>query len=522
MNLSHTHEEIYGVIAKVADKCRERHSWLAEKSHATVGTGVPKRAKAAGVAAGVATVARGAKRGGASGAATAALSAHPAGRAVLIAKNPAPVLKGLLWVLILCCLIAYVFWTYLIPQPLKDAGEMLQKVPENAPAPPGGFWWLPDGLMPGPMGDAMPWDIIPGSVSCSVETPEPPKIRKGLVWAAHDAGTAVRKVSQWEVDGEEINSAIQNVATGFGAMFGALQEGVAGRPNAVEVKAPTPEQMTYLVSTNACNVPCPDSGSSSTPLDALAAALVAEGVTGEEAVTFLAIAGAESNYDLTADNPESSAFGPYQILTRTHNISEMQAADPVFATRKAIELKRQSPKGFAGPWAETFGTGKHLPYVETARAALARPSSASGPCVESEAGVVQVGARTSAPQIEAAIDFALTQRGKPYLWGALPMTPGGEVPESYDCSSLVDSAFLAAGVNLPGRATTSTLINMGQRVTGPPQRGDLVFSNPGHVGIALGGGQMVHAPRTGDVVKVSSHGENPWAVVRLTSATFNA
>jgi len=104
--------------------------------------------------------------------------------------------------------------------------------------------------------------------------------------------------------------------------------------------------------------------------------------------------------------------------------------------------------------------------------------------------------------VSAALDFARAQLGKPYVWGATG-------PDSFDCSGLTQAAYAAAGVRLPRVAQD-------QWVAGPHvdlgaiQPGDLLFwasdtSAPAsihHVAFYLGGGQILAAPHTGDVVKV--------------------
>lgn len=98
--------------------------------------------------------------------------------------------------------------------------------------------------------------------------------------------------------------------------------------------------------------------------------------------------------------------------------------------------------------------------------------------------------------IETAIGFAMAQLGDPYVWA-------GNGPNGWDCSGLIHAAFRAAGVVIT--RSTKTLINEGHPVSqSAMQRGDLVFPSSGHVGIYLGGGQMIHAPQPGDVVKIGS------------------
>ena len=98
---------------------------------------------------------------------------------------------------------------------------------------------------------------------------------------------------------------------------------------------------------------------------------------------------------------------------------------------------------------------------------------------------------------QTAVDTAMAQRGKPYVWAA-------SGPGSFDCSGLVQYAYKAAGVSLPHSSLQQSL--MGQAVSRANlQPGDLIFfySPVSHVGIYIGNGQMVHAPTSGDVVKVA-------------------
>ena len=98
----------------------------------------------------------------------------------------------------------------------------------------------------------------------------------------------------------------------------------------------------------------------------------------------------------------------------------------------------------------------------------------------------------------------MSELGKPYVWAA-------SGPDSFDCSGLVVYAFGAVGKSLPH--STYALYSMGAPVSQDQlEPGDLVFFDGlGHVGIYIGGGQFVHAPHTGDVVKVSSLSEGWYA-----------
>nr|WP_202519186.1 C40 family peptidase [Streptomyces sp. SID1034] len=105
----------------------------------------------------------------------------------------------------------------------------------------------------------------------------------------------------------------------------------------------------------------------------------------------------------------------------------------------------------------------------------------------------------------AAVAFAYGALGKPYVWGATG-------PSSFDCSGLTQAAWRSAGVQLP--RTTYTQINAGSRVTRAElQPGDLVFFYSGisHVGLYIGGGQMIHAPHPGAPVRVAPIDQMPFA-----------
>jgi peptidoglycan DL-endopeptidase CwlO len=100
---------------------------------------------------------------------------------------------------------------------------------------------------------------------------------------------------------------------------------------------------------------------------------------------------------------------------------------------------------------------------------------------------------------DAAVATAYAQLGDPYEWGAAG-------PDSFDCSGLTLYSWLAGGVSLPHNSAmqyaVTVHIDMSQI-----QPGDLVFygwSSIDHVAIYVGGGQIIHAPHEGDVVRLDS------------------
>jgi hypothetical protein len=106
------------------------------------------------------------------------------------------------------------------------------------------------------------------------------------------------------------------------------------------------------------------------------------------------------------------------------------------------------------------------------------------------------------PLAQMAVRAALTKQGTPYVWGA-------KGPRVFDCSGLTQWAWGQAGVTLGG--DTYTQVQQGIPVSpGDVQAGDLIFPKgswdsrgPGHVQLAISPTEVVHAPQTGDVVRVA-------------------
>jgi cell wall-associated NlpC family hydrolase len=103
------------------------------------------------------------------------------------------------------------------------------------------------------------------------------------------------------------------------------------------------------------------------------------------------------------------------------------------------------------------------------------------------------------------VGIALQYLGIPYVWG------GSSPATGFDCSGFVAYVYAQVGVSLPHHAASQ--YSYGTPVSRDQlEPGDLVFFDGlGHVGIYIGGGQFVHAPHTGDVVKISSLYESWYA-----------
>ncbi|MFF4502374.1 NlpC/P60 family protein [Streptomyces sp. NPDC001401] len=134
---------------------------------------------------------------------------------------------------------------------------------------------------------------------------------------------------------------------------------------------------------------------------------------------------------------------------------------------------------------------------EKAKAEAAAQQDQSGSS-STDSGSTSTSDSSYATKAEKALAFARAQIGKPYVWGATG-------PDSYDCSGLTQAAWKAAGVSLP--RTTYDQVNAGTTVSlTDAQPGDLIFfyDDISHVGIYIGNGMMIHAPKPGAYVREES------------------
>jgi peptidoglycan DL-endopeptidase CwlO len=112
--------------------------------------------------------------------------------------------------------------------------------------------------------------------------------------------------------------------------------------------------------------------------------------------------------------------------------------------------------------------------------------------------VIPVVAPPDGSRASQVIAIAMQYLGIPYVWG------GASPSQGFDCSGLTTYVFAQIGVSLPHHAASQ--YNYGVPVAREDlQPADLVFFDAlGHMGMYIGGGQFIHAPHTGDVVKISS------------------
>jgi cell wall-associated NlpC family hydrolase len=155
------------------------------------------------------------------------------------------------------------------------------------------------------------------------------------------------------------------------------------------------------------------------------------------------------------------------------------------------------------------------PAAAPAEQESAVPSNETGdPVVEEPAAPEPTPA--PAPPADASrgaqvVAIAMRYLGVPYKWGGASPSTG------FDCSGLTMYVFAQIGVSLPHYAAAQ--YGLGHAVSKSElQPGDLVFFRGlGHMGMYIGGGNFIHAPQTGDVVKISSLSE-PYRVANWVGA----
>lgn len=125
--------------------------------------------------------------------------------------------------------------------------------------------------------------------------------------------------------------------------------------------------------------------------------------------------------------------------------------------------------------------------------AAAASRSASRTATAPDAGQAPAVAAPTSKNGPAVVQYALQFQGVPYV-------SGGNTPAGWDCSGFTQYVFAQFGVQLPHQSEAQRAY--GTRVS-DPQPGDLMWK-PGHVGIYVGNGMMIHATKPGDVTRVAS------------------
>ncbi|WP_030373126.1 C40 family peptidase [Streptomyces rimosus] len=197
----------------------------------------------------------------------------------------------------------------------------------------------------------------------------------------------------------------------------------------------------------------------------------------------------ESKKDVQAKLAEARQLLSRLTAQEKARLAELERKKEAEAKRKAEELARKQAEKERK---EREDRKQH----DTPDPGTGTPDGGSGGSGGSGGGTSDDG--SYATKAAKALAFARAQMGKPYVWGATG-------PNSYDCSGLTQAAWKAAGVSLP--RTTWDQVKTGDRVaTKDLKPGDLVFfyNDISHVGMYIGDGKMIHAPKPGASVRVES------------------
>ncbi|MDQ7802794.1 NlpC/P60 family protein [Amycolatopsis sp. A133] len=170
--------------------------------------------------------------------------------------------------------------------------------------------------------------------------------------------------------------------------------------------------------------------------------------------------------------------------------AEKSAAD---AAKRAQEARDAAAKLASDIEGKKKGLQAQIDQIE----AQSRSLSSADKAAQKDTGGAAPNVKAPSAAAQKAVDAALSKLGSAYVWGATG-------PSTFDCSGLMQWAYKQAGLSLP--RTSSAQAGFGTPVSRSQlQPGDLVayYSPVSHIGMYIGDGKMVHAPTSGDVVKIS-------------------
>ncbi|GAA0949629.1 C40 family peptidase [Nonomuraea longicatena] len=224
--------------------------------------------------------------------------------------------------------------------------------------------------------------------------------------------------------------------------------------------------------------------------DTLHRASMLEQMSGERAMTLERLRQAEEVAAIFRTQADQALGAQRSATARAETLKEAAERATRVQERETARLMR-----------EKRSLTKQVDAARSRAERLARERAAARVRTSFRAGAVPVRGSSGG---DIAANWVLTQLGKPYVWAA-------DGPASYDCSGLTMRAWEQAGVRIDH--WTGTQWTSGPHVPmSQLRRGDLLFfgritSDPGtihHVGMYIGRGLMVHAPQTGDVVRIAS------------------
>lgn len=183
----------------------------------------------------------------------------------------------------------------------------------------------------------------------------------------------------------------------------------------------------------------------------------------------------------------------HAISKRTRNVAvagtTFAAATGLLAPVAGANPLNDALGQFGAPVQDAIG---QLPSTE-GLPALPGGNGSKGPALQS--AIPTSGAAQSVGAGQRIVAAARSKIGSPYVWGA-------EGPNSFDCSGLTSWAYAQVGKSIP--RTSQAQSSEGIQVSpGAELAGDIIafYGGATHVGIYSGGGNVIHAPQSGDVVK---------------------
>ncbi|GAB2715918.1 C40 family peptidase [Kitasatospora kifunensis] len=195
-----------------------------------------------------------------------------------------------------------------------------------------------------------------------------------------------------------------------------------------------------------------------------------------------------------ATSTEADVLKSLQSEQRNLDQEKKEAADTLAQLDGATQQLNQAK---ADVQSKLAAAQKLLNSLSAAdRASLAAADRASRSSARTDLGSLDLPA--AAGYAGQAVQEALSRLGDSYVWGATGST-------TFDCSGLMQWAYGQAGVSLPRTSQEQATVGTGVPSLSQAQPGDLVIfgSDRHHVGMYIGNGKMVHAPHTGDVVRIA-------------------